>query len=113
MEQSKDSYTVVKRKASMTPSGWFGSGKEMIVELENFMTQEEIDFLENAAKSLTIWDVTESHINENGTVVYDSEYWKDRVATSPTLDKNNPDIAPVIAGLFQRLKPIVEEFYKV
>jgi len=32
--------SVVVRKPSMTPSGWFGNGKEMIVELENFMTQE-------------------------------------------------------------------------
>jgi len=104
---------VVKRQPSLTPSGWFGSGKEMIVELENFMTQEEIEFLEKAAKSLTIWDVTESHINENGTVVYDSDYWKDRVATQPTLDKNDPNISPIIAGLFQRLKPIIEKFYQV
>ena len=35
---------VVIRKPSLTPSGWFGSGKEMIVELENFMTEEEIIF---------------------------------------------------------------------
>lgn len=108
-----NSNAVVKRQASKTPSGWFGSGKEMIVELENFMTQDEVEFLEKAAKSLTIWDVTESHINENGTVIYDSEYWKDRVATNPTLDKNDPRIAPIIMRLFQRLKPIVEEFYKV
>jgi hypothetical protein len=113
MEQNKDEYTVVKRSPSITPSGWFGDGKDMIVELENFMTQEEIQFLEKSAKSLTIWDVTESHVNENGTVVYDSDYWKDRVATSPTLDKNDPAISPVIAKLFQRLKPIVEDFYKV
>lgn len=104
---------VVKRTASLTPSGFFGTSADMIVELENFMTQEEMDFLENAAKSITIWDVTQSHVNENGTVVYDSDYWKDRVATSPTLDKNDPSIAPVIAGLFQRLKPIVEDFYNV
>jgi hypothetical protein len=65
--------SVVTRKPSMTPSGWFGDSKDMIVELENFMTQEEIDFLEKAAKSLTIWDVTQSHINENGTVVYDAD----------------------------------------
>ena len=57
--------SIVKRKPSMTPSGWFGSSKDMIVELENFMTEEEIVFLEKAAKSLTIWDVTESHVNEN------------------------------------------------
>jgi len=104
---------LVNRIASITPSGFFGSGKENIVELENFMTSDEIEFLEKAAKKITIWDVTESHINENGTVVYDSEYWKDRVATSPTLNKNDPTIAPIIAGLFKRLKPIVEEFFNV
>ena len=113
MKQMDTSYKVVQRTASLTPSGWFGNSKDMIVELENFMTEEEIVFLEKAAKSLTIWDVTESHMNENGTVTYDSDYWKDRVATSPTLNKNDPTIAPVIAGLFERLKPIVEEFYKV
>ena len=104
---------VVTRKPSKTPSGWFGRGKEMIVELENFMTQDEIDFLEKAAKSITIWDVTESHVNENGTVIYDSDYWKDRVATTPSLNKNDPKIAPVIANLFKRLEPIIEDFYKV
>jgi len=109
----KDKASVVVRKPSLTPSGWFGSGKEMIVELENFMTEEEIVFLEKAAKSLTIWDVTESHVNENGTVVYDSEYWKDRVATQPTLHKNDPSIAPVITKMFERLKVVVEDFYKV
>jgi hypothetical protein len=109
----KSEASVVVRKPSMTPSGWFGNSKDMIVELENFMTQKEMDFLEKAAKSLTIWDVTQSHVNENGTVVYDSNYWKDRVATYPSLNKNNPHIAPVVSGLFERLKPIVEEFYKV
>lgn len=113
MNTTNNNYTVVKRTPSITPSGFFGSGKEMIVELENFMTSEEVDFLENAAKSISVWDVTETHINENGTVVYDSGYWKDRVATSPTLDKNDPNIAPMIAKLFERLKPIIEDFYKV
>jgi hypothetical protein len=111
MSTSKSSLVV--RKPSITPSGFFGKGVENIVELENFMTQKEIKFLEESAKSLTIWDVTETHVNQNGTVVYDSDYWKDRVATQSTLDKNNPSISPVINGLFQRLKPIVEDFYKV
>ena len=105
--------SVVKRTASLTPSGYFGHGKEMIVELENFMTEEEIEFLEKAAKSIRIWDVTETHVNENGTVVYEANYWKDRVATRPSLDKNDKAIAPIIEGLFNRLKPIVEEFYNV
>jgi hypothetical protein len=113
MNNISNNLTVVKRTPSITPSGFFGSGKEMIVELENFMTNDEIDFLEKAAKNIKIWDDTESHINENGTVVYDASYWKDRVATQPSLDKNDPNIAPIITNLFQRLKPIVEKFYNV
>lgn len=72
---------LVIRKPSITPSGFFGSGKENIVELENFMTTEEVVFLDKAARNITFWDVTESHKNENGTIVYDADFWKDRVAT--------------------------------
>ena len=42
---------------SITPSGFFGTSKDNIVELENFMTEEEIDFLEKSAKGITIWDI--------------------------------------------------------
>jgi hypothetical protein len=103
----------VTRERSMTPSGFFGFGPENIIELENFMTEDEISFLENAAKNITIWDVTQSHVNENGTVIYDSEYWKDRVATGPTLDKNNPEIRAIIQRLYDRLRPVIEEFFNV
>jgi hypothetical protein len=104
---------VVIRKPSMTPSGWFGNGKENIVELENFMTQEELELLDKAARTLTVWDQTQSHVNENGTVVYDAGFWKDRVASAPSLNQNDPRIVPVISGLVERLKPIVEEFFQV
>ncbi len=101
------------QRKSITPSGFFGNSESMIVELENFMTEEEINFLENAARNITIWDVTESHTNENGTVIYDADYWKDRVASRPSLDKNDPAIGPVIEGLFQKLQPVIERFYDV
>jgi hypothetical protein len=104
---------VVIRKPSITPSGWFGNGKENIVELENFMTQEELELLDKAARTLTVWDQTQSHVNENGTVVYDAGFWKDRVASAPSLNQNDPRIVPVISGLVERLKPIVEEFFQV
>ena len=103
----------VNEKKSITPSGFFGSSIDNIVELENFMTEYEINFLENAAKNITIWDITETHKNENGTVIYDSDYWKDRVATGPTLDKNNPEITKILQGLFERLQPVIENFFNV
>ena len=103
----------INARKSITPSGFFGNSKDMIVELENFMTEEEITFLENAARKITIWDVTEDHYNDEGTVIYDSSYWKDRVASGPTLDKNDERIVPIIEGLFKKLQPVIEDFYKV
>jgi hypothetical protein len=105
--------SVVFRKPSSTPSGFFGSGIENIVELENFMTEEEVEFLDKAARSITVWDVTQSHVNENGTVVYDAGFWKDRVASRPSLDKNDPRIGVIIENLVGRLKPIIEDFFNV
>jgi len=98
---------------SITPSGFFGNDKSMIVELENFMTEQEINFLEKAAKSITIWDYTETRYNDDGTIIYDSTYWKDRVATRHSLDLNDPSIVPVIQTLVLRLKDKVEDFYNV
>jgi hypothetical protein len=98
---------------SITPSGFFGSSSEMIQARENFMTQEELEFLSNAAKTINIWDETETRYNENGTVIYDSEYWKDRVATQPSLDKNDLKISQVIMNLQQRLKKEVDSFFNV
>jgi len=103
----------VIRHPSITPSGFFGSGSENIVELENFMSEEELNFLDNAARNLKIWDVTQSHVNENGTVVYDADYWKDRVCSAPSLNQNDPRIVPVIVGLVNKLQPIIEDFFKV
>lgn len=102
-----------KKPISITPSGFFGSGPEMIQSRENFMTEEEHEFLLNAARNLTHWDVTETHYNEDGTVIYDSEYWKDRVATSPSLDKEDPEISQVIRNMVARFKIDVDAFFNV
>ena len=98
---------------SITPSGFFGSSPDMIQSRENFMTKEEHEFLLNAAKNITHWDVTETHYNEDGTVIYDSDYWKDRVATGRSLDKEDPEISRVILKMVERLKVEVDNFFSV
>lgn len=98
---------------SITPSGFFGSSADNIVEIESFLTGEELDFLENAARKITIWDETLTHKNENGTIIYEASYWQDRVATRPSLDANNIKIVPKILVLINRLQPIIEKFFNV
>lgn len=98
---------------SITPSGFFGDSKDNIVELENFMTEEEHKTLLDFIRTNDKWDVTETHYNEDGVVIYESEYWKDRVATGLTLQQANPEIPKIIDALVARLKPIIEDFFKV
>lgn len=112
MEQEYSNKIMDDRK-SITPSGFFGSSPDMIQARENFMTPFEHQFLLNAAKNLTKWDVTETHYNEDGTIIYDSEYWKDRVATGRTLNEADPRIYEVIIQMVERFKKEVDSFFNV
>ena len=98
---------------SITPSGFFGNSKEMIVELENFMTEEEHEYLMNFALKNNSWDYTISKKNENGTVTYDANIWAERVATLHTLKEADSKIVDIIHGMFDRLKIEVDKFYNV
>lgn len=98
---------------SITPSGYFGDSPDNIVTLENFMTEEELEALNTFIRSNTEWDVTETHYNDEGTVIYDSGYWKDRVATYDTIRKVNPEIPIIIEGMVARFKLEVDRFFNV
>jgi hypothetical protein len=113
MKSEEYSNNQTNERVSITPSGYFGKSPEMIQSRENFMTEEELKFLSNAAKNISIWDVTETHYNDEGTVIYDSTYWENRVATSNTLDLNDVKINPMISALQERLKSEVDKFFNV
>ena len=101
------------QRVSITPSGFFGNSADNIVELANFMTQEELDYLDKFARQNDKWDVTETHYNDEGTVIYDSSYWENRVATEDTLNSTDPKVVEVIKGMQARLKVEVDKFFKV
>ena len=101
------------KPTSITPSGFFGNSSDNIVELQNFMTEKELDVISNFARNLDVWDETETHYDEDGTVIYEAEYWKDRVATYSTLMKVNPEIPQLISIMMDRLKISVENHFNV
>jgi hypothetical protein len=100
-------------KVSITPSGFFGDSADNIVSLENFMTNEEIAVLNDFIRNNNEWDITETHYNDNGTIIYDSGYWDNRVATYPTINKTDPEIVKVIEVMVARLKVEVDSFFCV
>lgn len=100
-------------RVSITPSGFFGDSADNIVALENFMTEKEISALDSFIRTNTNWDHTETHYNEDGVVIYDSDYWKDRVATYDTIRKTSEEIPRIIEGMVARLKVEVDKHLKV
>lgn len=100
-------------RVSITPSGFFGSSADNIIALEDFMTEEEITALDTFIRQNQNWDETETHYNEDGVVIYDSEYWKDRVATYDTIRKTNEEIPQIIQGMVARLKVEVDKHFSV
>jgi predicted 2-oxoglutarate/Fe(II)-dependent dioxygenase YbiX len=98
---------------STTPSGFFGDSVDNIITIEDFMTEEELTTLNAFARSNTSWDVTETHYNEDGTVIYDSGFWDHRVATAPTLEAADPAIPEIIKNMQARLKERVDAFFSV
>ena len=100
-------------RVSITPSGFFGSDSKHIVEIENFMSAEELKELNDFIRNNTEWDITETHYNEDGVVIYDASYWEDRVASSSTLSRVAPKIYSLIENLMNRLTEKVNEHFRV
>jgi hypothetical protein len=113
MDNQSITNTQKANRISITPSGFFGDSPDNIVTLENFMTDEELEFMDNFARNNTVWDYTESHYNEDGVCIYDASYWENRVATTNSLNLSNPEVIKVIEGMQQRLKIEVDKFLEV
>jgi predicted 2-oxoglutarate/Fe(II)-dependent dioxygenase YbiX len=111
MDELRNNHFV--ERVSITPSGFFGDSPNNIVALEDFMTEEEVSRLNNFIRNNENWDFTETHYNENGTVIYDADYWANRVATYPTIEKSDPEIPKLIERMVSRLKIEVDKFFNV
>lgn len=102
-----------EHRTSITPSGYFGSGPEHIVEIENFLTDGECEYLLGFTKNNNVWDPGQDVYNENGTIIYQHNVWKDRVATRASLEKTDPVVVTMLEAIINRLKPIIEDHFDV
>ena len=99
---------------SITPSGFFGDSDKNIVEVENFITEEEQSILLEFMKKNSSFDDIPTEYNENGTLIYDDRPWANRVATTEQLLKNGAhDIIEILNTIVSRFKPIIENFFEV
>lgn len=102
-----------KSLSSITPSGFFGNSINNIVEIKDFLTLDERKRLMDFALNNKIWDITETHVDEDGLVLYDHRVWEDRVCTYNSLMASDPSILELIYSMIARLKIEVDKFFDV
>ena len=102
-----------KSLSSITPSGFFGNSINNIGEIKDFLTLDERKRLMDFALNNKIWDITETHVDEDGLVLYDHRVWEDRVCTYNSLMASDPSILELIYSMIARLKIEVDKFFDV
>lgn len=98
---------------SITPSGFFGNSSNNIIEIKDFLTIDERKRLMDFALNNKIWDITETHRDEDGLVLYDHTIWENRVCTYNSLMASDPSILELIYSMIARLKIEVDKFFNV
>lgn len=113
MKLANDKEFYENRPVSITPSGFFGDSIDNIVEIENFLTEDEKNRLMAFALNNKIWDITQDSVDEDGLVLYDAKVWEDRVCTYNSLMASDPSILDLIYDMIRRLKIEVDKFFDV
>ena len=62
---------------SITPSGFFGTGKENIFEVPEIVSKKEQDLLLNFIKNNKDWDNYKDSIDKDGLVLYQNDPWRE------------------------------------
>ncbi len=106
-------WTEDQKPKSITPSGFFGNSTDNIVEIRDFLTIEERKRLMDFALNNKIWDITETHRDPDGLVLYDHRVWENRVCTYNSLMASDPTILDLIYSMIARLKIEVDAFFNV
>lgn len=91
----------------------FGNSTDNIVEIRDFLTIEERKRLMDFALNNKIWDITETHRDKDGLVLYDHKVWENRVCTYNSLMASDPSILELIYSMIARLKIEVDAFFNV
>jgi len=63
-KHKEQSFKDGESRKSLVPSGYFGTGSDLIFTINNFLSKDECDILLNAAKTLDIWKENSSYRNK-------------------------------------------------
>jgi hypothetical protein len=94
--------------------GYFGDGPENIHVFENFIDEEDLKVVQDFCPTINEWNNSkESIYAEDGTCLYNADYWNDRQCSSEILQKLSMPVFFIIEKYIKKMQLALEEIYCV
>jgi hypothetical protein len=92
--------------------GHFGAGPENIHIFENFIDEDDLKVIQDFCPTINEWNNSkESVYAEDGTCLYNAEYWNDRQCSSEILERLSMPVFKIIDKYIQKMQLALEEIY--
>jgi hypothetical protein len=96
------------------PPGHFGDGPENIHVFENFIYLEDFKVIQDFCPTINEWNNSnESIYAEDGTCLYNADYWNDRQCSYDILKRLSPQVFFIIEKYIKKMQLALEEIYCV
>ena len=90
--------------------GHFGDSPENIVTIENFIELDDLKIIQEFCPTISEWNnEKESVFAEDGTCLYNADYWNDRQCSNDILERINPQVWNIIDKYIPKMQLVIED----
>lgn len=92
--------------------GYFGSSRDNIVIIDNFIDLDDLKIIQDFCPTISEWNnEKESVYAEDGTCLYNADYWNDRQCSTDILERINPQVWHIIDKYIDKMQRVIEDKY--
>lgn len=96
------------------PPGFFGSSSSNIKVYENFIDLEDLKEIQEFCPTINKWDNSEKSVYaEDGTCLYNADYWNDRQCSSQILKELSPRVWSIVDKYIDKMALMIEQDFGV
>jgi hypothetical protein len=93
--------------------GAFGNSNKNIVIFNDFIDKKDLKIIQEFCPTINEWNnEQESIYAEDGTCLYDADYWNDRQCSDEILKRLNPQVWNLVEKYIVKMQLEVESFFK-
>lgn len=99
---------------SLVQPGYFGTTADNIVVIKNFVDADDLLAVRTFLSTIDEWvDPGENKYADDGTCLYDAEYWRNRQCSGDIIHRINPHIFSIIEYYIHKMKTLLELRFNV